>query len=278
VASIRLCSLLPLLIVGCSLFSSADKSKRADDFNLAPIVAPRDAVQLDLVFVDRPQSDPLLQTALWSELDEIAGMEPQMRSRLHEAGWRIGVAGSRPPRALEEVLELAAERPNLHEAQRRLIGRRVAVPAGTDFPIEVTELLPELRAQIDSTGRVKTWSDVKAVLRVRVEREQDGWARLVCTPEIHHGQAWLRPVATPQDWQHQRTQNIEPLYDLQFELSLNLGEMGVVTAIKQTAQPPDAARSIGRAFFHSGDSTGKLQRLLVIRVADMRRMTPVYGD
>lgn len=277
-ARVMVAYLLCLAIAGCSLLSRGEKSDASSGFNLAPLVAPRDAVQLDLVFVDRPETDLLLQESLWKEIDEIAGLPPQTRSRLYEAGWRIGVASSRPPRALEELLELATDQPNPRESDRRLVGRRVAIPAGTDFPIEVTDLLPELRAQLEADGRVKTWSDVKAVLRVRVEREQDGWVRLVCTPEIHHGKAWLRPIATPQDWQHQRTQNIEPLYELQFELSLNLGEMGVVTALNDLERSSDEPASVGRAFFHSGDLNGKLQRLLIIRVADMRRMTPVYSD
>ena len=272
--------LVCLSVTGCSLLSIGRKDDSSDDFKLPLLTAPRDAVQLDLVFVDRPESDPLLHASLWKEIDEIAGLSQQMRSRLNEAGWRIGVASSRPPRALEELLELATDTPASRDSERRLIGRRVAIPAGTDVPIEVTELLPELRARLESDGRVKTWSDAKAVLRVRVEREQDGWVRLVCTPEIHHGKAWLRPIATAQDWQHQRAQNIEPLYELQFELSLNLGEMGVVTALKDQGvdRLSGDAASVGRAFFHNADLTGKLQRLLIIRVADMRRMTPVYPD
>lgn len=270
--------LLCLAVGGCSLLSIGQKDEQADNFKLPLLAAAPDAVQLDLVFVDRPESDLLLQRSLWKEIDEIAGMPPQTRSRLHQAGWRIGVASSRPPQALEELLELASDLPQTRDTDRRLIGRRVAVPAGTDVPIEVTELLPELHARLQADGKVKSWSDAKAILRLRVEREQDGWVRLVCTPEIHHGRKWLRPIATPQDWQHQRTQNIEPLYELQFELSLNLGEMGVVTALNNADQGENTTESVGRAFFHSGELSGKLQRLLVIRVADMRRMTPVYDD
>jgi hypothetical protein len=267
-----------LASAGCSLLTIGRSDASSDEFKLPLLAPPRDAVQLDLVFVDRPESDLLLQGSLWKEIDEIAGLAPQTRTRLREAGWRIGVASSRPPRALEELLELATDRPDHRDSDRRLVGRRVAIPAGTDFPIEVTDLLPELRARLEADGRVKTWSDAKAVLRVRVEREQDGWVRLVCTPEIHHGKAWLRPIATAQDWQHQRAQNIEPLYELQFELSLNLGEMGVVTALNGVEQTECDRASVGRAFFHSGELSGKLQRLLIIRVADMRRMTPVYSN
>lgn len=271
-------SAVGLLLAGCSLLEPRDRSTGADGFRLAPLVAPRDAVQLDLVFVDRPQSDPLMHGPLWREVDEIAGIAPLIRSRLRDAGLRVGVASSRPPRALEELLELATESPDQRDPERRLVGRRVAVPAGTEVPVEVTDLLPELRIAVGKDGQVRSWSDARAVLRVRVEREQDGWVRLVCTPEIHHGKAWLRPIATPQDWQHQRSQNIDPLYDLQFELSLNLGEMGIVTALPLTEAPSDEERSVGHAFFHSGAANGKLQRLLIIRVADMRRMTPVYPD
>ena len=60
-------------------------------------------------------------------------------------------------------------------------------------------------------------------------------------PELHHGKAWLRPVATSQDWTRRRQQNIEPLYDQQFSLSLNLGEMAVITAESSGAETTGSA-------------------------------------
>jgi hypothetical protein len=247
-----------------------DERTEEPPLELPRMVAPRDSVQLDVLFIDRPQNDALLTDALWREVDQIAGRPAAERRQLKRHGWRVGHASSHPPRALEELLRLSSEQPEFHDPSQRLIGRRIALATGTDFPIDVTETLPELRIRVSDDADVRSYSDAKCVLRTRLERQQDGWVKLHFLPELHHGKTWLRPVATPQDWTSRRQQNIEPLYDQQFSLSLNLGEMALITAESSTAQ------TTGSAFFRSLDETGRLQRMIVVRVADMRRLTPVY--
>ena len=194
--------------------------------------------------------------------------------RLFENGWRVGHASSHPPRALEELLDLSTGRREVIDEQRRLIGRRVALASGNDFPIDVTGLLPEMRVTM-SDGKVQSFSNARCVLRARLDREQDGWVSINFTPEIHHGETSLRPVATAFQWTGQNAQQVQPMYGEQFSLKLNIGEMAIVTAT-DPAESNDA--SLGHAFFRSLDKAGGLQRLLLIRVADMRRMTPVYQD
>lgn len=260
---------ISLLFSGCTLLTLGEPTKEKP-LELPPIVASRESVQLDVLFIDRPQNDSLLTDALWSEVDQIAGRSADERRRLVRSGWRVGHASSHPPRALEELLELSSENPEFDDPARRLIGRRIALATGNDFPIDVTGVLSEIRFRGSTSEDQRSYANAKCVLRTRLEREQDGWVRLHFLPEIHHGKAWLRPVATSLDWTNRRQQEIEPLYDQQFSLSLNLGEMAVITA--ETL----AEDSAGAAFFRSLDDTGRLQRLLVIRIADMRRMTPVY--
>lgn len=269
IPTLTLCLLALNLLSGCRLLNPIEQEE-PDEFELPPIVAPRESVQLDVLFIDRPQNDPLLTGALWREVDQIAGRSAAERRELRQHGWRVGHASSHPPRALEEMLALSSEKPQVIDESRRLVGRRIALVTGSEFPIDVTDIVPELRFKATADGDIRSYSDAKCVLRTRLDREQDGWVRLHFLPEIHHGKAWLRPVATSEDWTNRRQQDIEPLYDQQFSLSLNLGEMAVITA--ETL----AEDSAGAAFFRSLDETGRLQRLLVVRVADMRRMTPVY--
>jgi len=257
------------LLSGCRLFN-LDNRTEEPPLELPRMVAPRDSVQLDVLFIDRPQNDPLFTNALWREIDQIAGRPAAERRQLKRHGWRVGHASSHPPRALEELLKLSSEQPEFHNPSQRLIGRRIALVTGTDFPIDVTETLPELRIRVSDDADIRSYSDVRCVLRTRLERQQDGWVKLHFLPELHHGKTWLRPVATPQDWTSRRQQNIEPLYDQQFSLSLNLGEMVLITAESSNAE------TTGSAFFRSLDETGRLQRMIVVRVADMRRLTPAY--
>lgn len=266
-----------ICVSGCSLlnfstlFSSTDSSGQTE-LRLPPIVASRDAVQLEILFVDRPANDALLGDSLWNQVDQIAGMSADVRRTLRQNGWRVGHASSHPPRALEQLLELSSGRHEVIDNERRLIGRRVALAAGGNLPIDLTELQPELRIRTAADGPVKSYSNVKCILNVQIDREQDGWVRLNFTPEVHHGQNWLRPVATQLDWTRRRGQLVEPLFDQKFSLSLNVGEMAVITAEGTDDE------TAGHSFFRSVHESGGLQRLLVVRVANMRKMVPVYDD
>lgn len=261
------CSLLSL----SSLFSDTQATGKAD-LRLPPIVASRDAVQLEILFVDRPANDALLGDSLWKQVDQIAGMSADIRSTLRENGWRVGHASSHPPRAIEQLLEMSSERPEAIDNERHLVGRRVALAAGGNLPIDLTELQPEIRLKPAADGKTKSYSNAKCILNVQIDREQDGWVRLNFTPEVHHGQNWLRPVATQLDWTRRRGQLVEPLFDQKFSLSLNVGEMAIITA---EGNDKDSA---GHSFFRGIHESGGLQRLLVVRVANMRKMVPVYDN
>ena len=256
---------LLLSLAGCELFRK--KEETTSTAKLPPLVAPRDSVQLEILFVDRPASDPLISETLWDRVDQIAGFSSEQRRQLREDGWKIGHSSSHPPQALEVLLESSGEEESA-TGDRRTTGRRVAVPSGQDIPVEVTRLLPELK--LNHKGKTKSYTNAKAVLRVHVERQQDGWVKLRCVPEIHHGLSLLRPFATAQNWTRRRSQNVVPIYDQQFSMSLNIGELALVTAGETKAD------QIPAVFFSSVDENRVLRRLLVIRVANMRRLTPVF--
>lgn len=269
--------LVCVALSGCHLldFSSIGALSSSDltsERRLPPIVATPDAIQLEILFVDRPTNDDLLGETLWDQVDQIAGMPASVRSKLQQNGWRVGHASSHPPRALEQLLEMSSETPDMLDNERRLVGRRVALAAGGSLPIVVTEIQPEFRIRTDPDKDVKTYSDARCILNVQVEREQDGWVRLNFTPEIHHGQNWLRPVATQFDWTRRHGQLVEPLFDQKFSLSLNVGEMAIITADGANRE------TAGNSFFRSVHESGGMQRLLVVRVANMRKMVMVYDN
>lgn len=269
--------LICLCVPGChlldfsSFFADTDSSG-STEVRLPPIVASREAVQLEILFVDRPANDALLGDSLWKQVDQIAGMSAGTRTTLRKNGWRVGHASSHPPRALEQLLEMSSGRPEVIDKERRLVGRRIALAAGGSLPIDLTELQPEVRLRVNSDGETNSYSNARCMLNVQIDREQDGWVRLNFTPEIHHGQNWLRPVATQLDWTRRRGQLVEPLFDQKFSLSLNVGEMAVITA------EGDDKETAGHSFFRSVHESGGLQRLLVVRVANMRKMVPVYDN
>ena len=254
---------------GCKLFSSPNVPSGSP--GLPPLVAPRENIQLEFMYIDRPITDPLVGGELWRQVDQIGTLTSEQRTSLAENGWKVGHASSHPPRALEELLNLHSEDDRPADSKKQFLIRRVAVAAGSDVPVDVTENIPELEFALKSDTHPKKYTDARGVLKVSVEREQDGWVTLNFLPEIHHGKQWLRPVATEFDWTSRNSQAVLPLYDQRFSLSLNIGEMALITSDGNDAQKS------GHAFFRSIDASGQMQRLLVVRIANMRRVTPAYG-
>ena len=105
--------------------------------------------------------------------------------------------------------------------------------------------------------------NARCVLRVTAERLEDGWARLQFTPEIHHGRHRWRPIATGMGWRGSTSQKIYRFYDQRFSITLNTGEMAIITADSQ--QPA----SLASKFFIEGIGSNRVQRVLIVRLSDV---------
>lgn len=300
------CAALP----GCLLFNWSStwfSSDLPSSFSepsanvLRKIPTSRTAVTLEIVFVERPIHDPLMGEQLWGEVDQIGSLPADVRQKLNEMGFRVGRVGANPPRALQTLMGLSTEVGN--DDEKRLVGRRVVLPSGAET--EITTGQPHLRSSISMPTaqgmEVKNFENVRGVFRLKAKRLQEGWARIEFLPEIHHGRMANRPIAVRGGWQLQTAQSIERLYGQQFALDLNLGEMIVITG---KLDPED---SVGKQFFHAGEysdaelrrnsalanrqnaaeqpksefglnSTTGIQRLLIVRLADLSTAESIYSE
>lgn len=238
----------------------------AADSPLRPIPTSRNALELEIVFAERPVGDPLLGSALWDEIDELT-IQPELRRSLRRHGFLTGVCGAAPPRALQSLLGLVWDVP---DEDKRLVGRRIVLPSGgqTDIPTSYYRAEREIAVPVAGSAemQLRAFPNGRCVLTVRAEHLQEGFARVEFLPEIHFGELINRPTATATDWQYQARQKVERLYDQRFSVDLNIGEMAVVTT--DAADP----QSLGHHFFVvSGDDGGerKIQRVLVVRLAGM---------
>ncbi len=267
---------IALLLVMCcgvlacaSLPFGASSERSATAFKLPPLPLPRDSVELDVVFIDRPAGDPLLGRTLWREVDQVGTLTSEQRTALREAGIQVGHVGASPPDALQSLLNLADEE---RERKRReanglaiTASRRVALPAGTDMDLPTSESVSTREVELPG-GERKELQETRGVLRLRAERSQEGWARLDFVPELHHGQTRTRPFAAVTGWQYRTTQEVLPFYSQQFAATLNVGEMLIITADRERAG------SLGQQLFQFDDATGTKQRVVVIRLAEMREI------
>lgn len=269
---VLLLALLSCGVLACESLPSGDSSaQQSTAFKLPTLTAPRDSVELDIVFVDRPVSDPLLGKTLWREVDQVGTLAAEQRATIREAGLLIGHVGSSPPDALQSLLNLTDQ--ELERQRREANGlpktaaRRVALPPGTDTEVWSNEAVASRMTTLPD-GKKQELSNVRGLLRLRAERSQDGWARLDFTPELHHGQTSTRPFAAATGWIYRTTQEVIPCFAQQFSASLNVGEMLIVTCDR------DRPGTLGQSLFQFEDSTGIKQRLVVIRLADLRKITP----
>lgn len=233
---------------------------------LPPVPAPRDAIELEVYFVDRRIGDPLIGESLWSSLYAITAVSPDVRAQLGEDGFRFAMSPSRPPRSLQSLLRLSNE----HDPSRRVVPRRYTVPSGQETLLVISDI-PDGTALTVPTGesfRTVDLRDGQCLLRVQAERVEDGWAKLVIVPEIRHGAKAMRPIATDQSWEFREGQNALPFFRDRLSAELNTGE---IVVLGMDPQKPDALAS---HFFRSDVSQG-IERLILVRVAGMRRVDPV---
>ena len=266
VAGIGVVSSLLLLTAGCDILS-IDHAQPAHQAVLPPIIAPRDAVELEVFFVERPLDDPLLGESLWRELDQISTVSPQSRARLAQAGIRFGVAGTSPPASLRAL----ARAPNATAAGPALRQQQLPLFSGQEGTLEVAVLrAPFEVASASLHGRnVRSYNGARCVMRVSGERTQEGWVRLHFLPELHHGQEIARPVAAEHEWQYQHAASIDPFHEQRFDVELNQGEVIVIGA------GGSAADTIGAQFFRGTRDATPVERLLIVRVSTIKQVAPV---
>lgn len=260
------CLLFDQQVVSGFLQTGTDAAERTSGGKslLPPISAPKEAVQVEFVIVERPADDPLLGGDLWREVGQVGALTPELRAALEQNGFRIGHVGSTPPPALETMLGITSQFDENANNDEGVRGRRHPFLPGGDTEVQTSNLAPEMSLLIHSRSG-ESWRDfeqARCLFRVKAERKEDGWAAIELTPEIHYGQNRLRPVAGLNKWDLKTTQDVHPFYNQRFTVLLNVGEMAVVTC---DGEQPE---SVGGRFFLAGTEAVPVQRLLIVRLAD----------
>ncbi len=285
------CALLIVVLIattaGCQLFSVfgmgfADetvaqngKAERSNKPPLPGLPNAQDATQIEIVFAQRPIGDTEMGDALWNEIDQVCNFDEDLRKNLSAHDIRAGHIGSTMPPVLEKLLGMTdSERQSQSESSQSLSGRRVLLRPGAETEIQTSLLVPERTVRFIENGETheESFRNARCVVRVTSHRLQDGWVKLELVPEIHHGPQTLRRIATEGGWRLKTQQEIQPLYQLKISFDLNVGEMVAMTT--------NAAEenSLGRNFFTGVERHSHIQRLLVVRVANMGRLEAVYQE
>lgn len=263
-----------LLLAGCALFDAGETAglptASTARQGLPALRVASDAIQLQIVFIERPVDDVLASRLVWQEIDQVGALPPATRMLLLDHGFRVGQAGASPPPALQTLLGLTVEIHDHDATDERLMrGRRLGLRNGQDTEIRMSEILPDCRMQFlkSSQSELMEYTQAQCVLRLKPVRQQDGWVRLEFTPEIHHGEARMRAQPNEEGWALMGGQKVDVRHALKFSVMLSTGEFAIIGSLSDHDDTP------GRAFFtRDTEKNGRSQRVLVVRLADAGRV------
>jgi hypothetical protein len=277
---------LLLLLPGCALFvsggtKSADVSPAfpwsrksvSEDIDTAPTLK---MARLEASIISRPVHDARVRQHVWEELDESGLMSPDIRQHLNDRGFRVGVAGSSTPWALQSLArESVMARRSDHEqllpdsVHPRSVGPSFSLMQSGRSLIEVQsqldgrtlplKQLPEMASARDHTG-------LKCVVELSVKELNDDWVLLNVLPQIHTGAATTRLSITGASEQLPVRQNVISLYEHQFTVKLLSGEIAVI------GRNDSSEWNLGRLFFQPESGSSGSEKLLMIRMAGVDRL------
>jgi|LakMenEpi03Aug12_release.lakeMendotaPanAssembly.Ray.scaffolds.fasta_scaffold164677_2 hypothetical protein len=286
--SARVCAVATILLLlpGCALFTAENsdqaglssglpwsKRKSSSDANDAPTLS---MVRLEASIVRRPVNDARVRRHVWEELDESGLMSPDVRQRLNENGFRVGVAGSTAPWALQSLAQeaVAANRP---DDLRKIADPGNQVSVGTSFSLMLEgKSLLEVQGPLDSgklplnqisqLSGLRDRSNMKCVFEISVKELNEDWVLLNVLPQIHAGTETARLSIQGANDQLPVRQNVMPIYDQQFTVKLLTGEVAVI------GYHESADWNLGRLFFLPDTGSAGSENLLMIRMAGIEEL------
>ena len=263
---------LALCCAGCEVVDINGDVRTNTSKKLPGIKPPLNAICLDVVLVERPRGDSLVGPPLWSRVDQVQSLDPDVREELRKNGFRLGVVGTNPPRVLQQLL---GEQPDFaydeaSEKAKQIGGHRFFVASGGNVKIIASPVHDECEVEVPRDGERQTLTlqDAECRFRVTVEQQDNGWAKLTFIPQVFHGPNQLRYVAD-QEWRFEDSQRVETFFDQRFTLILGPGETIVLAA-----DAPEGRR-LGHLFFtgqglrasQDGEFEAMpVERLLIVRL------------
>ena len=231
-----------------------------------------DSVVLDMFFVRFPFGDPAVNEKLWDEIDE-QPFAPQLRERLAQNGFRVGLVSGRMPVELSKLLELSEkpvpngqiEQVKLSDlaTQPRVVRRHLQIRAGQRSEIIASSVYPELTVLLRRWDQLsgQTYRQAQGIFAAKTFPQPDGRTRLELVPELHHDQP--RPHWDVGNQGVLRLESSRPreIYDdMTIAADLPPGAMLILSSL------PNRQGSLGHYFLTENE--GRLeQRLLIVRLS-----------
>jgi len=259
--SILLCC---LMAGGCAVVKPHSTHKSP----LAPLTVSPDAIMLEVFSAPAPAGVVSLDE-LWQLVDE-QPLDPELRRRLAENGFRAGIVGPSVPAVLGKLLKVSDKRISDEE--------KTMVPLDSDRDVSLRLLyaksgkrnelvIPHTRERLvvlehcEGQVRGKTYDQADCRLELRAFPEDDGRVRIELTPEIHHGvfQSRVRGSDGQMRFTQERPKRV--FADLKLAPRLAPGQMLLVAARS------DRPGSAGYHFFTDTQGDKPLPMVWVVRAS-----------
>ncbi len=239
-----------------------------------------DAAGLDVFFIPLSARNEELYERLWAEVDEQV-LSPQLRQRLYENGFRVGVVGAQLPQVLQQLLMRQGllgsgtqvpepHLPQLVDGSPRITVRHIQLRRGRRSEVVASGTFDELPVLVkDGQGVLgNTYRQCQGIFALRCFPDRDGSALVELVPELHYGHP--RQVFSAQEgmWRVV-TQRPREVYDhLSVEVKLHLGQMLILGAAL------DRPGTLGHRFFDMPGTQPPMRRVLLIRLATVQPQLP----
>ena len=252
-------------IVGCSAPIQKGRSP------LMPARMSDDSVVLDMFFVRFPFGDPTVNEELWEEIDE-QRFSPELRERLTQNGFRVGLISGPIPAKLSELLqltdkpaptgELEGAQVDSLETQPSVVRRHLQIRAGQRSDIVASGVHAELPVFTGESGRLsgQTYFQAQGIFAVKSLPQPNGRVRLELTPELHHDQPQQRWVGRHGMMRLDTSRPKRAFDEMILATDLTPGAMLVLSSL------PNRPGSLGHYFFTQNDGRRE-QKLLVVRLS-----------
>ena len=271
-------ALLLYAISGCQMFDGELELMPSGESPLHAAKPSPDAVTLEIFWARFPAGSPALNDEVWREIQEDR-LPPELRARLAAQGLRAGVVGGTPPAAIMALLnpagrkfdELAAEEqvdPAVLAEAPKVTRRLKQLRFGTRMELQSSDVIEQATLLVPAEGELGggTYGLAQAIYQLEVRAQPSGQVELQMTPELQHGPQQGR-------WSQDDTgilrlapaRDAEVFRDLRMAIPLAPGEMLLVLGL------PDAVGRLGHYFHTVETPTGREQKAVLIRIADVPR-------
>lgn len=211
-------------------------------------------IELHYIFLERPLGDPVVQTKIWEDADELI-LSLDKKNEWESNGLRLGKLGSR---LSPDVLKL------LENSNPTGAGRRHVTNSGGLVKVQMTENLPVFKLLSVSKGspRGEEIADAQGMLQMIASADSASAVHLEISPIIEHGpkeNKWT-PAPDLSGMQLRTKRETKMFPDLTVDLDLASGEYILIGRV------PDKTSTLGDQYFTKEREGKKYETALLVRV------------